>query len=676
MMCTGHVVHRGCRTRDSAVGGHGAHGTGGNHGHHKKVDKLTRAHDIRLPWARLSPWALVFLLLLLPRLAYAAPSLEVDGNFAGYEDGEEYKGYVVVDAPDNYQSTLCLIGEYGKLVQITTEQYQTLSNPSTGGAFYELSQQWKKIGTNKSGTESYYPQWLALSEDFADGLVTVYGYGRVWAAVCTDDLKQQAKEDFNTILDGGSVDDGSSGEPDTDGTYVYINTKPNDIDRPSDAEVTVAGLAIPQSEYNKIYAFCKENSEFKLWIAIGHGADQNYATVVVIDTEPRYFFTQYNTWGCFAWPGSYREYCGGQGYYSFINYNGKKYLRCPSFSYHLGSYNNTATDSCRPTYSYYWGDINGGGSGSGGGSDEPSPDPWEPPTPSPDPPTNPTPPAPKDPITPDPPSLPGPPSDPVNPTPPSSPTLPTDTTHTADLQGILDSLSEHCIHIQTCLNSNFSGQNSYLGELFSTYTAAIVDQIYNGDQTKIEAINDVNNTIAQGFNDILEYWDEYVNWLDDKLDFKFPEVEEYDDTDLLSWIKKIYTRQGTGDVNTRPVDPATNYSGFAQWFGQLAGKLSADVSDSSLTSLSSTLGTLQHTFPFSLPWDIQQILSSLDASPVTPSGSITIPAVQGWWQSYSYDVDLHWLDSAMVPVRAFELLMFVLYCLVHTKDVFGYVVGD
>lgn len=181
--------------------------------------------------------------------------------------------------------------------------------------------------------------------------------------------------------------------------------------------------------------------------------------------------------------------------------------------------------------------------------------------------------------------------------------------------------------------------------------------------------------MIQGINDIFSYWDEYVNWLDKKLDFKFPETDTYDDSDLLNWLRKIYVRQGTGDVNTRPVDPATDYFGFSRWFGVLAGDLSGDISGSSISSLSSSLTALQHTFPFSLPWDIQQILGSLDATPVTPSGSITIPAVQGWWESYSYEIDLHWLDSAMVPIRAFELLMFVLYCLVHTKDVFGYVVG-
>lgn len=686
MLCarTRSVGSHGCRTRASAGGGRGAAGTGGHHVYDSSNTEVIGSHHIYFLRKGLSSLALVFLLFLVPRYAYAAPSLEVDGNFAGYEDGEEYKGYVVVDSPDNYQSTLCLIGEYGKLVQITTEQYETLSNPSTGGAFYELSQLWRKLGRNASGTDEYYPKWLALSEDFADGLVTVYGYGRVWAAVCTDALKEQAKKDFNTILDGGSVGGGSSDEPvegtvTVDNGWVVLSGTPGWSD---DGGLLGYDLSMHDYIWNDVISEFKKYNYKYMFLAFGglngnpYNVNANGNWIMIFtDNKPEYVNgTDYKDG--FIYSG--RLVGSNQQAYMPVD-NAQKRISIPFQVVGVGG--NGEYDDVKsniwPVVTYYFGTPEGLISGGdGGSSEEPSPDPWEPPTPSPDPPTNPTPPSPKDPITTDPPSLPGPPSDPVMPSPPNSPTLPTDTTHTADLQGILDALSEHCIHIQTCLNSNFSGQNSYLGELFSIYTAAIVDQIYNGDVSKIGAIGDVNNTIAQGLSDIFDYWDDYTEWLDKKLDFKIPESDPYDDADLLNWLRKIWARQGTGDVNTRPVDPATNYGGMTRWLGVLYGEITGDVSDTSITALSSSLNALQHTFPFSLPWDIQQILQALDATPATPAASITVPALAGAWDAYSYDIDLHWMDSAMVAVRGFELLAFVLYCLVHTKEVFGYVVGD
>lgn len=663
---------RGCRTRASAVGGLGAARRGVRHGDPKAHSKLARSRHIHPAWAGLSPWALVFLLLLVPRLAFASPSLEVDGNFAGYDDGEEYKGYVVVDSPDNYQSTLCLIGEYGKLIQITTEQYEKLSNPGTGGAFYELSQLWRKIGTNKSGTDSYYPQWLSLSEDFSDGLVAVYGYGRVWAVVCTDSLKQQAKEDLNTILDGGTVGGGSGGGGTADNTEIPDNIKMmytgNGNSYLGDSvsmEISdrLKGLWDIQFKRGGKYLFAdlEQNSRGNVWVCtfdyeLVYQDDKLVGIKNVSDSVG-----QLNN-------GNVVTYNNGvldSPYLTWYSHNVN-----PGTSYNI---NNII---------YLW-PMDGSGEGGGDEPSTPSPDPWEPPAHT-DPPSNPTLPTPKDPITTDPPTLPGPPSDPTTPAPPQSPTVGNGGTYSVDLQGILDALDEHCIHIQTCLNSNFSGQNNYLGQLFSTYSAAIIDQIYNGDVAKIEAIQNAKDAIVQGFDDLFDYWDEYVKWLDKKLDFKWPETDTYDDEDLLTWLRKIWARQGTGDVNTRPVDPATNYSGFGKWLGVLAGEIEGDVSDTTLSSLTSAIGSLQHTFPFSLPWDIQQILQALDATPVTPSASIPMLQWGASWDSltidaegtYSYDVDLHWLDSAMVAVRAFELLAFVLYCLIHTKDVFGYVVGE
>lgn len=696
---------RVCRTRASAFAGRDAAREGAHDGNAEKNIKVNRSYNIHVPRPGLSPWALVFLLLLAPRLAFAAPSLEVDGNFAGYDDGEQYNGYVVVDSPDNYQSTLCLIGEYSKLPQITTEQYEKLSNPSTGGAFYELSQAWKKLGSNASGNEEYYPQWLALSEDFADGLVAVYGYGRVWAAVCTDDLKQQAKEDFNAILGGGDVggDTGGSGGT-VDGSNVKFTLKPyyaNYVNcrRPSftrgfkiNGSIVEAiqedgvGFA-PNLEFDitfkqaipiadpVIIAFIEPTyngvSSMNLIICEQPDVTFNFNNLKLNDSPivsgtPAYYETLSTE---FIRTGKSVQYR-----YDFNNLSEQNTITNVSFSYYETTQSVKRTlGNGNPFTGYYLTDFEN----SGGVTDpEPSPDPWEPPTINPNPPTKPTPPNPKEPITPTPNPDPNPPTTPTPPTNPTTPVIADDDNFTVDLQGILDALNEHCIHIQTCLNSNFSNQNTFLGELFSVYTAAIVDQIYNGDVAKIEAIGNVSSTIADGVNDILEYWDSFTNWLDEKLDFQFPEQDVYDDENLLNWLRKIWARQGTGDVNTRPVDAAINYGGFSRWMGVLCGEIAGDVSDTSLVSLSSSLSSLQHTFPFSLPWDIQQVLSSLDVAPATPSATIIMPAVMADSETYEYEIDLHWMDGAMVAVRSFELMVFVLYCLVHTRDVFGYVIGS
>lgn len=676
--------------------------TGGCNGQAKSIcyerfeGDIKNAHDI---WARWASLVMLFL-TLLPSVALASPSLEVDGNWAGYDDGVEYKGYVVVDCSSDYIATLVLIGQYSKLVQIDSDMYAKLSHPNTGGAFYELAQQWEILGTSPDGKTENYPSWLASSRDFANGLNSVYGYGKVWECVASDKEIEDALWDFNAILNGNDVGADDS-EPETDGTYVYIDTIPNDIDRPAGYTVVYSGLAIKQADYNKLVAFASNNEDYKLWISIGayvggrYSADQPSYSVLLTNSEPIHFVNLDTTeiWGSVQYEVGTKIYgtsCSTNKYGNTIEYNDKTYVIAKNaFTFSINEVTQSYYDVIRPTYSYYWGNINGSSGGSGG--DDPSPNPWEPepdPTPQPDPPKLPDPkdptiPTPKDPTPqPDPPDLPVP-RDPTLPGPPENPTVEPGGDFTVDIQGILDALDEHCQHLQNNLNGNFSGWGSYLGAVINLVGDQISGTIYDGNldliaeidsttayitQNVVTALNNLletlgNNQIAQ-----IQYFEEFATWLDEKLDYQFPEVSEYDDSSVIYWLKRIYyMKDGTG-VTTRPVDPVTDPFGIGKWLSDLVNTLINALEGlfpGLLGDAMSLIDLLAGKFPFSLPWDMLTIVSLFAAEPVTPAWDFPCFAYtsQGIQKVSDYHIDLSAYDDIMGGVRFVTMLMFMAFVL-------------
>lgn len=592
------------------------------------------------------------LALVFCRSAYAAPSVEIDGNFAGYENNETYNGYVVVDAPNEYIATLTLIGEYASLPQIDSDMYAKLSNESSGGRFYELVQQWQVMGTNASGTAGNYPTW-AGSTYFIDGLNTVYGYGHVWECAITDSLKAGAKEDFLTILGGGNLGGGGGNIPsvpnEINWQYAYYTGNGNEwagekikveFSNDSVKSVFIEKLRVNNIDHYGYFAFEGNINTRWFWVVITDGE------LVYTDGKLSGWKNNSNSSTSIINYGVYGSYDEINNIYTITGIN-------TGYPHNVNSGGTYSLSN-----SVYFTDK---GDGVNGGDDEPGDNNWPdddtPTPPSENPPNPPT-------ITP--PSSPTPPTitpyNPTNPTPPTNTTPPTGTTptdYTPWLQAILQQLINLTSYLETCF--------TWLGTVLEEHCQHIRDHMTTCSQF-------LGDYVVGGMSSLLGEHHTFLNglaqWIVDNLRWE-NSGGEFDDSNMIYWLRRIYARQGAGDVNTRPVDPATDYSGFAGWLGVLYDAVALDVSDTSLTALTSSLSGLQHTFPFSLPWDVKQVLQALDVSPVTPSASIPSGTTD-----VSYDVDLHWMDSAMVSVRAFELLVFIVYVMVHTRDLFGYLMGE
>lgn len=661
------------------------------------------AYDKRHVGYLLSTFASLVSLLIVfcvARNAYAQPSIEVSGNFAGYEDGEEYKGYVIVDSPNAYTSSIVLIGEYSSLIQIDSVMYSKLSDPVKGGNFYKLTQKWKHIGTNASGTTEYYPNWLAMTHDFADQLNIVYGYDRNWACVVTANEVSDALRDFHKILDGGVAgdddddDDDDDDEHPTEDGYTFIKwTEIVDSSNAGD----IVGFYTASDTYDRIVSSIDSSSNgYGIYAALGVRTSTSQELQRSIwkysGTSKPEIITTGLSYDSYA-------YRAGQSTTTYKYYENERYIYIPlAATMATNAINQTAgTYTTGAPYSaYYWSKE---GSGSGGGGDDTPIVPVDPPA---DPlPTQPSP------TAPNPPQLPNPsdppvvyPSTPTQPDPPDWPQpsivvppgeryieVPSNTSnqdYTPWLRAILlqlqalceyfglfadflaDELENHCIHIRDHMTQTIGWLGEYLADYLYDCFASLSDDLdleFNNLKSYLKVLLNQHHT----------YLDNLAQWIVDNVNWNYG-GGEYDDSNVIYWLKRIWAKQGSGTVNTKPNDPVTNYNVYVTWLGDLFGDISLDLGGLDLSSLMQAIEGLSDVFPFSIPWNIIAVFGLLSANAVTPSFDFTIPATD-LFGSYSYEIDMQWLDGAMASVRAIELLAFCCYVLVHTKDLCGFLLG-
>lgn len=216
--------------------------------------------------------------------------------------------------------------------------------------------------------------------------------------------------------------------------------------------------------------------------------------------------------------------------------------------------------------------------------------------------------------TPEPPEVPEPPAV----TPPEIP----DIDFTPDIQGILDAMAEHCRHIRTQIQQSFESLESYLYGLF--------------------------------------------NWLADRFSYA---VEPFDDKNLLYWLKRIYSRLGRGG-NSKPADPVTDPLGFGDWLDTLFTNFLTALFDL-FPGVAQAVGTLATKFPFSLPFDIGLLITSLVAEPVVPQFDLPLYTVDSGGvgvEGAIVSVDMTPFDSAWGAVRIFETMSFTAVLMGRTKD--------
>lgn len=673
---------------------------GVDYGYHKAVAASSERRFGRVwrVWAAF--WAGLFLALVHVPSALAEgqyqPSLAgvVQGPtpYANYGDDDYYDGYLVYGS-NKYNCLIYALGLNPNDFDLVARS--KLSSPTKGGKFYEVVQQ---------GYNDHCPAWVSVP--FYEGWLyqsgTTPGSGQnpqyLWAFEIYKDDYEQAKEDAETIRDGGSIDDGGGGDGGDSGDAVGSG---QDGDITAEVELFYTGNVGKFNNRDSItYKFSEqylsELNSRKEELESTLGYDLYWAIalpsanskIILLPVDFKYVFENDNLVSVTNTGDSRKSYyeigLGNSSLNSEGAVNCNRIYSTNTRTLNAGA-SNSATDI---RYLSLTDGEGGGGSGGEDEPDEPSPDPWpepENPTPKPTNPTVPDTPEPTTPTQPDPPNAPNPvtPVDPVIPddVPPSvTPTIMTDNDFTVDLSGVLDALNEHCIHIQTCLNSNFTNTNQFIYDLVREFELFVYHCIYDNfglhdENNKFLAQYIVENLLQGLYDglvavtsnqaDMLDYFEDFAAWLDEKLDFQFP--DSYDDTSVVYWLKRLYYKNGTGTVS-RPEDPVVDPFGIGEWLRNLANLLIQaleGIAPGLVGDLLETIDLLKLKFPFSLPWDIMTILGAFVASPEAPSVDFPCYAytASGLEQVGTYEIDLDAYSSVMEGVRFVGYLGFMAYTL-------------
>lgn len=79
------------------------------------------------------------------------------------------------------------------------------------------------------------------------------------------------------------------------------------------------------------------------------------------------------------------------------------------------------------------------------------------------------------------------------------------------------------------------------------------------------------------------------------------------------------------------------------------------------------LGDLSHIFPFSIPFDLIDLLNQFDIEPCAPHFEGEIDLI---YFTYDLDIDLSYFDDVMEYARTFELILYTLGLILATRGVF------
>lgn len=609
---------------------------------------------------------------------------------------------IVVSATNSFDAALWAIGRWNTKIQLDNTMFSYLSNADTGGHFFELASyfhSYAEVGT---------PNWPNAAA--VEGYAISFGPNNVWIASVPSGLIADARDDYNTVLNGGYLGDGSGESGDVPNYFEVTNvdyfggrdlTKGFLVSRghyePSNVSwrLPVQGVIASRlmdfvTTYDKVLAVVWRNGSY---VGPNAGAQQtknisvrfyasndistSYASNVTVGIGKK-FAADYSVSGDLV--------------------NG---LNAPdSFSYEslTDLPNGEKFDvSNRIAYAYWFrgGQI---------GPPAPPPNNWptDDPTPTPDPPEVP---GPNDDPTPqpDPPDLPDPREYPVSdpytpdPDPPANPIItydPDPTGEPTDYRPWLDAILALLRKINTTISDGFGDLRGYLTE----HCDHIREQIHSDSidlglhiQTAIENgfvsferwlqgtfsgyfIDQLDYVIGQQFAELEDYLHSLFRWLASQFDFTFGGTS-YDDSSVIYWLRRIYARLGGGAPS--PGDDGTVDEGFDWWawlLGLITDALGGVVTDL-VGDIGGFLSAIAQKFPFSIPADIALYLSLLDAPRETPVFTFVIPAVQGWWDSWEIEIDLSPYDDAASIVRSMVLIWWG-FVLVLRTDWLGGVFDD
>lgn len=545
---------------------------------------------------------------------------------------------VIVCARNRFAAAMTILGYGTRVDSLTPEQMAYLSNGPTGGEFFTFANNVR--------------QRNGLNFDNYDDL---YGHDNVWYTEYSSSEFASAQADLETVLSGGHVGGGGSSDGEVSDTYTLDNSNRFN---PNNYTYNVNG-SWPNGRPNR------DGTGFVWNVSITAGVKADAETYK--ETHPYVC-----VWNNF--PGNLAYFYGGRSYYGHthlsmstspfyldsggLKTDGAVVTWYDSQSFTLNITNDVVVDRAANPWQASPGRVlatDGWSTVGNVGTPTVPPTNW-PDAPEPTTPTAPEVPTPE-PTTPTP-----------EPTTPTSPTIPIyapqvtypDVTYdTPDLSAVLDALNEHCQHLQSAIYQGFS-------DYFDTFTPWLRDEFSTLRTFMREEDDWIVESISDEFMELRSYLKELAEWLADQMDFTIS-GGDYDDSTVVSWLKKIYYKLGGASVNTKPVDPVGDPDGTWDWLNQLIeGILSALANGAA--NLAGSLGELfqgiKDKFPFSIPWDIVAIVALLDAAPVTPEFVIEYDV---FGAHVRYDIDLHFFDEQAAVIRAMENVLFCAFLLFKTN---------
>lgn len=626
--------------------------------------------------------AVAFALLLAPEKAYAITYGDVIYGPTvanGPLDNTSY--YVQVYAFDRYTAALGALGYNPQDSRFTSDVKAYLSNSSTGGAFYDFAQQFTDspyennggsvigvtVGVDVENTGMY----VAYRQN-----VNLYG-SNVWWANYTTTQSLSARTSVGLILAGEIAGGGTGTTGDTltfVGGWKYSSSSTGlstiastgqkytaslrDVAYHSDVYSVIGSpftVTIPKSIVGNFFE--KRPPETYQYV-LGYYMSSNGGTKLTL-----YAVTSLDAdttvTGLGDTNGTDFSYLNGTSYLASISYTGSMNLGTfvpnddTATRYYTATSNTlAASSSASSTF------VNSSGTVSASQiqmlmrlqDSVPVPPTNWPTDPTPEPPTDPVVPGPPTYGTPTQPTIPGPTADPVY----GNQTIYITNNFTADFQGIIDALDEHCRHLQNALYNNMS-------DFYTKLTTKMTNDFTTLRTFLHGEFGWLGDSIVDIADDMMDYLHDLFEWLANQFDFSVS-GGGYDDNTVVAWLKKIYSKLG-GGVNTRPTDPVSDPIGFGDWLNQLLQNFVLDLlamGQNVLADLVESFRQLITKFPFSIPWDIAAFLALLVAEPVAPNIDWPLYTISGSGlvQVATCEIDLEDYDSIMGGVRAMETLLF------------------
>ena len=627
---------------------------------------------------------LFFFFLFLPNSAYAADNLAY--RYDGVVYGPSYvvtslvtsdynsKQWVIVNAPDKFSAAVYAVG--GNPVDLDSTKKALLSNASTGGDFYTFSSLFVNLGGSFD-----YPSWMGGAEkSIYRSYEGMYGEDNVYVAAFTPAQQYGASSDYGVIAGGGNIGGGSGGG--VGGNVIHVNgyyLYPLQDWMPSNYDWKQQYIAVPDAKYAQLVSGYSSPVVFATvtarpsttagrlvsvlavdadcygdWLeqipgTEGTGSDYVYQYRLAFSDSNGIITTRPNHRIIFNYSVTTTTTIDGKSCYDLTNASVSSNSNIGRIN--NGSYPNQMAFNYWPIIQRWSADL----------SSNPSVPETNWPVDDNVASTPPDIPEPQEPVID---------NQPAQPTPETTPVYPTYTTvtvnnFTADLQGILDAMDEHCIHLQNAIWWNFN-------QFWQKLSTKLTNDFATMRTFLSQQFSWIVSSIDSMFESLKDYLEDLAEWLRDELNYTISGAS-YDDNTLLSWLKKIYYKLGNGNVSTKPVDPNANPDGVGDWISQLLANLFTaldDLAGGLLTSLATLIGGLVTKFPFSIPWDVAAILGLLVATPQAPNFDVPVYVFNGTQlvQAGTYEIDLDAWTPYLTGIHMMIKVSFILFLLLKTKD--------